>query len=838
MKKIFTLIFVFATFLSYSQSTTVVISQAYSGGGSGSATVTYKNDYVELHNISGVTQDISGFSLQYGSATGNFGNTATQVYAIPALTTIPAGAYLLVQLGAAGAAGANLPVTPDLTTTNLSMGAAAGKVALVNNSTALGCGATATACTLPTANIIDLMAWGTSNNAEGGVSVAALSITTGAVRKLNGCQDTDNNGADFDVITAPVPRNSASPVLACGAIAPSLTVTGTIADFGNIFIGSNSVSQSYNLSGANLTGAPGNITVTSPSTDFQVSNDNTIWGASTTIAYTTATLTATAVWVRFTPQSAGLKTGNVTNVGGGVTVSVDVPVSGTGVIPATPVLSATTLAAFGNVCVNATAGPNDFTINAVNLTTADITVGPLAGYSFSTTSGGTYTASLTLTQPGGTFTQQVFVKFTPVANQSYNGNIDVAGGGAPTATVAASGAGANNPPAVTTGGSSAITVTTATLSGTITDIGCSAVTAYGIEYSSINGFPNGTGLQVPSTNLGAGIFSSGLTGLAPSSTYYYKAYATNAGGTTYGAQQSFTTATPVLTATPLTAFGAHCVNTTTPENTFTISSTGLTNVNVSVGPLAGYAFSTTAAGPYTASLSLVQPGGPYSQAVYVRFTPTAIQTYNGNILVSGGGANSINVPVNGSGFNSPPAATTGASTVTSPNIATMAGSITGTGCSPVSSYGIEISGISSLTNGYGTKVAGSNLNGTDFTVTMNSLVQGTTYYYKAYATNGGGTAYGNEESFTTPAIPKGLVVYSTPILRGGNVHFTLDSIKAGHYQVKIFNSVGQLVHQREIITQVDFIDDNFILPGNIGRGVYTLQVYNHEFKQNKLFFIE
>lgn len=77
--------------LSFSQSTTVVISQVYPGGGSSSTTVTYKNDYVELHNISSVVQDISGFSLQYGSATGNFGNTATQIFAIPAGTTIPSG---------------------------------------------------------------------------------------------------------------------------------------------------------------------------------------------------------------------------------------------------------------------------------------------------------------------------------------------------------------------------------------------------------------------------------------------------------------------------------------------------------------------------------------------------------------------------------------------------------------------------------------------------------------------------------------------------------------------------------------------------------------------------
>jgi hypothetical protein len=39
----------------------------------------------------------------------------------------------------------------------------------------------------------------------------ALSTTTGAVRNTGGIDDTDNNLNDFTVVTAPVPRNSASP---------------------------------------------------------------------------------------------------------------------------------------------------------------------------------------------------------------------------------------------------------------------------------------------------------------------------------------------------------------------------------------------------------------------------------------------------------------------------------------------------------------------------------------------------------------------------------------------------------------------------------------------------
>jgi hypothetical protein len=233
MKKIFTLLFSLASFLSFSQSTTVVISQVYGGGGGSSGT--YLHDYVELHNISNVTQDISGFQLMYGSATGQFGSSAGNIYTFPAGTTIPAGGYLLIQTSAAGSAGAALPVTPDYTTTNLTMSGTSGKLALVTPTfTGNTCGATATPCTLPNANIIDLVAWGTANNAEGGASVnngVALTSTQGAVRKSSGCKETNNNNTDFEVVTGPVPKNSASTAVNCAPLPLQLTsFNATLSD--------------------------------------------------------------------------------------------------------------------------------------------------------------------------------------------------------------------------------------------------------------------------------------------------------------------------------------------------------------------------------------------------------------------------------------------------------------------------------------------------------------------------------------------------------------------------------------------------------------------------------
>jgi hypothetical protein len=192
-------------------STNVVISQVYGGGGASSG-ATYKNDYVELFNLSASSVSLTGYSLQYGSSNGNFASGSSTLYAFPAGTTIPSGKYLLVKLGGAGTAGADF--TADLTSGNLSMSATNGKVALVNNTTALGCGATATPCALPDSRIIDLVSYGSSNNGEGSTTVNNGSNITNqqaAVRKLGGCQDTDNNNNDFNVVTGPVPRTSATP---------------------------------------------------------------------------------------------------------------------------------------------------------------------------------------------------------------------------------------------------------------------------------------------------------------------------------------------------------------------------------------------------------------------------------------------------------------------------------------------------------------------------------------------------------------------------------------------------------------------------------------------------
>ncbi|MEO6671780.1 MAG: lamin tail domain-containing protein [Ferruginibacter sp.] len=424
-----------------------------------------------------------------------------------------------------------------------------------------------------------------------------------------------------------------------------------------------------------------------------------------------------------------------------------------------PDLTETSLASFGAVCINTTTVAHTFTINGTDLTTDDVTVGPLSGFSFSTDDI-TYTASLSISQPGGAFSQLIYVKFSPTSAISYDGNIPVGGGGALSDNVAASGSGLNTAPTVTTGAATNVTINSATIPGTITAEGCSAITAYGAEYSITSGFANGTGIQFAGNNLNAGAFTVDINVLNSGTQYYYHTYATNGGGTSYSSQGTFTTLTPVLSTDALTAFGPVCTNTTTAANTFTITGTNLSTADVTVATLNGYSYSTDDVN-YFPSLTISQPGGSFSQLIYVKFSPTLVQSYNGNIVVGGGGAANSNVAASGSGINSAPSVTTGGSSAVTQTSATLNGAITNNGCTAISAYGIEYSTLNGFVNGTGTAVAGGALTLGAYSSPVGSLNPGVTYYYKAYATNDAGTSYGSQSSFTTSALDAPIATAAT-----------------------------------------------------------------------------
>jgi hypothetical protein len=94
-------------------------------------------------------------------------------------------------------------------------------------------------------------------------------------------------------------------------------------------------------------------------------------------------------------------------------------------------------------------------------------------------------------------------------------------------------------PELTTAAVTSVTASSAVSGGTITSDGGSAVTAYGVCWGT-SADPTTSGSKTLDGS-GSGTFTSNLSGLAPNTTYYIRAYATNGEGTAYGDCLSFTT---------------------------------------------------------------------------------------------------------------------------------------------------------------------------------------------------------------------------------------------------------------------------------------------------------
>lgn len=188
----------------------VVISQVYGGGGNSGATI--KNDFIEIFNAGTTAVNVSGWSVQYAATTG----TTWQTTSLPNSTLQP-GQYLLVQ--EAAGTGGTVNLIPDATGT-IAMSGTAGKVALVNTTTALS-GASPSG-----ANIVDAVAYGTGSTALEGAPTGTLSATTAAIRASAGCVDTNTNSSDFTV-AAPNPRNTSTPLNPCGGGVGSASIVPT-----------------------------------------------------------------------------------------------------------------------------------------------------------------------------------------------------------------------------------------------------------------------------------------------------------------------------------------------------------------------------------------------------------------------------------------------------------------------------------------------------------------------------------------------------------------------------------------------------------------------------------
>jgi uncharacterized protein (TIGR02145 family) len=201
------------------------------------------------------------------------------------------------------------------------------------------------------------------------------------------------------------------------------------------------------------------------------------------------------------------------------TLSIEVPTLTTTEVSN---INATTSSSGGIITSN---GGADITVRGVVWSTSPSPTTALATKTANGTGTGTFTSTLAELAPTTTYYVRAYA--TNAAGTAYGNEVSFT-----TLSIEV--------PTLTTTEVSNINATAATTGGTITSDGGSDITARGVVWST-SPSPT-TALATKTANgTGTGIFTSTLTGLAPATRYYVRAYATNAAGTAYGTEVSFTT---------------------------------------------------------------------------------------------------------------------------------------------------------------------------------------------------------------------------------------------------------------------------------------------------------
>jgi hypothetical protein len=293
-------------------------------------------------------------------------------------------------------------------------------------------------------------------------------------------------------------------------------------------------------------------------------------------------------------------------------------------------------------------------------------------------------------------------------------------------------------PVLTTNQITSITVSTAVSGGNITSDGGSVVTNRGVCYSASQ---NPTiSNNVINSGSGLGAFTTNLTGLNVSTTYYVRAYATNSLGTAYGNQVNFFTSTNTSIPTVASTYSASSVTTNSAQSGGNVTSDGNSTLTAK-----GVCWSTSSnptiannktndgsgVGSFTSSITGLSSNTSY----YVRaYATNSIGTAYGSEISF---TTLIGVP----------SVTTGSASNIALNTADVDGNITDLGNASVTDHGHCWSTSTNPTVNNSTSRLGSASSTGAFTSNLTGL-SNTTYYVRAYATNSYGTSYGNEISFT------------------------------------------------------------------------------------------
>lgn len=283
-----------------------------------------------------------------------------------------------------------------------------------------------------------------------------------------------------------------------------------------------------------------------------------------------------------------------------------------------------------------------------------------------------------------------------------------------------------------------VTATSAVSGGNITSDGGATITERGVCWSTSQ-YPTVSGSHT-SMGSGTGSYTVTMTGLSPATTYYVRAYAINAVGTTYSSdQRTFTTANGLPTVTTgnasnITATTAVCSGNVTSDGGFTVTAKGLCWSTSQYPTVSGsHSNEGGGTGSFNGSLTNLSIGTTYYVRAYA--TNSTGTAYGDQVSLT-----------TGSGL---PMVSTTTPTISGDNAVT-GGNVTSDGGFPVTARGVCYGTLPNpdLTSTYNHT---SNGTGTGYFTSQFSLPVGSgVYYVRAYATNANGTTYGQQVTVVQP----------------------------------------------------------------------------------------
>ncbi len=295
----------------------------------------------------------------------------------------------------------------------------------------------------------------------------------------------------------------------------------------------------------------------------------------------------------------------------------------------------------------------------------------------------------------------------------------------------------SKPPTVSTTTVSSIQDNQANFCGNISDTGGATVTDAGVFVSDTDATPDSNDLDADS-NDNSGSFCKTLTGLSSNTLYYYRAYATNARGTSYGSVKTFTTLQlPTVTTSAVTDPAGTTAtangnltdngNPDVSEKGFVYNDSGSPTTSDTKAVVAG-----SATGVYSADLTGLSPATTYFLRAYAT---------NSQGTVYGEDVEFLTVVL--------PTLTTSDATNVSTSQATGQGELVSNGSGTISERGFVWDTATAPTTSDSKVIEGGGSTQETFSKDMTGLSASENYFYRSYAINEAGTAYGNERTFST-----------------------------------------------------------------------------------------